>query len=226
MSGPVIAIDGPAGSGKSTLARRLAQTLDLPYVNTGLMYRAVTLEALSEGLDLDDGEALAGLARRITFDLDPRSTPRALRIGGREPSPDLSSAPVERHVSRVSAHGELRRVLHEVQRRLARGGAVVEGRDIGSVVLPDAEVKIFLRAPASVRAARRARERGAEAADGDAAKDRDVVASLRRRDRQDERLNPFVPPPGGVALDTRDKDADAVFREALTLVRSLTEDRR
>ena len=212
----VIAIDGPAGSGKSTLARRLAEALGVPYVNTGLMYRAVTVEALFERLDLDDGPALGALARRMRFDLNSKVVPNTLLIEGEPPSPEIASSEVELHVSRVSSHPEVRAVLRAEQRRLGEGGAVMEGRDIGTVVFPDAAVKIFLLAEPGERATRRIRER---AETGGAPEPPRVAEALAARDEQDARVNPLVPAADAVPIETTGKDADAVFREALALVR-------
>ncbi|MGZ4125957.1 MAG: (d)CMP kinase, partial [Actinomycetota bacterium] len=158
----VIAIDGAAGVGKSTLARRLAETLDLPYLNTGLMYRAVTLEAIRRGIDLGDGDALAAIAAALTFDLERMDGVAELSIDGSPPGQDLRSADVETAVSGVSRHPSVRVVLRDEQRRLSAGGGVVEGRDIGSVVLPDADVKLFLTATPDERATRRAVERNVD----------------------------------------------------------------
>jgi cytidylate kinase len=155
----VIAIDGPAGSGKSTLARRLAETLELPYLNTGLMYRALTLRAAVAGVGADDGPALAALARTMKFDLDLSLRPPELSIDGGPPEPALTSPHVESTVSHVARHPEVREVLRAEQRRLAAGGAVVEGRDIGTVVAPAADVKLFLGAEEGERIARRTTER-------------------------------------------------------------------
>ncbi|MFB3739663.1 MAG: (d)CMP kinase [Candidatus Velamenicoccus archaeovorus] len=226
MGRPVIAIDGPAGSGKSTLARSIARILHLPYVNTGSMYRAVTLEGLRRGLDLDDGNALAEAARRIRFELGSSGDVEALLIDGAEPAAELASAEVERHVSGVSAHPQVRRVLRREQRRLGRDGAVMEGRDIGSVVFPDAAVKLYLKASPAERAARRVRERtegsgGAAQARGTGS---DALArALAERDERDERVNPFVPPAGAVALDTEGKDPQVVLEEAIALIRTRLE---
>jgi cytidylate kinase len=214
----VVAIDGPAGVGKSTLSRRLAVALGLPYLNTGLMYRAVTLGAIRRGVDLGDGQALARVAARLAFELRDGGL-RELAIDGRAPEADLSSSAVEEAVSSVSAHPQVRAVLRDEQRRLSVGGAVVEGRDIGSVVRPDAEVKLFLTATADARAARRAGEIGDDASG--AGRD-EVVRALRTRDDRDAAVNPFVPAPDAVELDTTHKDADAVFEEALAIVRSRT----
>jgi cytidylate kinase len=219
----VVAIDGPAGSGKSTLAERMARALVLPYVNTGLMYRAATLWALREGVDLEDGPALAQVARGIRFDLSSRFSPPAILIDGEPPSPDLVAPEVEVNVSTVSRHPEVRAVLRDEQRRLGSDGAVMEGRDIGSVVFPDAAVKIFLVAGPDERAARRVRERRGPAPSDGATPTPDVADALAIRDALDERVNPFVPAPDAVLLDTTGKDPDEVLREALTMARERLE---
>jgi CMP/dCMP kinase len=227
----VVAIDGPAGSGKSTLAERLARALGLPYVNTGLMYRAATLLALREGVDLEDGPALAQVARGIRFDLSSRFSPPAILIDGEPPSPDLVVPEVEVNVSTLSRHPEVRTVLRDEQRRLGGGGAVMEGRDIGSVVFPDAAVKIFLVAAPDERVARRVRERrrapqndAAVPASGDGSTPiPDVAETLAARDALDEQVNPFVPAPDAVLLDTTGKDPNEVLREALAIARERLE---
>jgi cytidylate kinase len=207
---PLVAIDGPAGSGKSTLARRLAERLGLPYVNTGLMYRAVTLRALVAGVDLDDGVALGRLAEEITFDLDSSVRPPELSIDGRAPGLDLTTPEVESSVSVVARHPQVRAALRAEQRRLGAGGGVVEGRDIGTVVAPDADVKIFLQADESERIARRAGERAVVA--------REVGEALSSRDELDAKTNPLEPASDAVALDTTGRGPDEVFEAALALV--------
>jgi cytidylate kinase len=227
----VVAIDGPAGSGKSTLAERLARALGLPYVNTGLMYRAATLRALREGVDLEDGRSLAQMARGIRFDLSSRFSLPAILIDGEPPSPDLVVPEVEVNVSTLSRHPEVRTVLRDEQRRLGSGGAVMEGRDIGSAVFPDAAVKIFLVAAPEERAARKVRERrgspqsdGAIPASSDAPTPTpDVAEALATRDALDEQVNPFVPAPDAVLLDTTGKDPDEVLLEALAIARERLE---
>ena len=212
----VVAIDGPAGSGKSTLARDLASALHLPYVNTGTMYRALTRRALQEGIDADDGAALATLAAAMRFDLDRTVEPPALRVDGRPPDEALASAEVESNVSRVARHPEVRAVLRAEQRRLGRDGAVLEGRDIGSVVFPDATVKLYLQADAEARAARRAEELQADEGE------RAVAERLEARDALDARVNPFVPPGDALVIDTTSLDAGQVLARALALVRDRT----
>ena len=215
MKALVVAIDGPAGSGKSTLARRLALELGLPYVNTGLMYRALTLRALDEGLDPEGGPALAARAKTLDFDLDRSVSPPELRIDGHPPDPRLTSPEVESTVSRVAAHPEVRTVMRDEQRRLAEGGAVMEGRDIGSVVVPGAAVKLYLEAHPEQRAARRAEERIVPA-DG-------VAKDLERRDALDARTNPLEPAPDAILLDTTVFDEQRTFDAAMAVVRARLE---
>lgn len=206
----VVAIDGAAGSGKSTLARRLAADLDVPYVNTGSMYRALTARALGEGLDLDDGFALAELARRLRFDLDLTEHPPVLIIDGAPGGEALLAPEVETSVSAASRHPQVRAVMVEAQRRLGADGAVMEGRDIGSVVFPDADLKIFLDASPDERVRRRAAQR-----------DRTVASEIATRDRRDARVNPFVPAPGAVRIDTTGRSPDEVHAEALRRLHEL-----
>ena len=207
----VIAIDGAAGVGKSTLAHRMAAELGLPYVNTGLMYRALALRAHREGVSPEDALALERLARGMRFELDSSVRPPELKIDGRAPEAALTSAEVESSVSAVARHPEVREVLREEQRRLAVGGAVMEGRDIGSVVAPNADLKLFLRAQADERAGRRALERDREP--------EHIARALGARDRQDARTNPFVPAPDAIVLDTTELSPDEVANQALALVR-------
>jgi CMP/dCMP kinase len=207
----VIAIDGAAGAGKSTLAHRLAAELGLPYVNTGLMYRALALRAHRERVSPEDAPALERLARGIRFELDSSVRPPDLRIDGEAPQAALTSAVVESSVSEVSSHPEVREVLRREQRRLAVDGAVMEGRDIGTVVAPDADLKLFLRAHPEERVVRRALER-----DNDPAR---VARALGTRDRRDARTNPFVPAPDAIVLDTTELSPDEVAQRALALVR-------
>jgi cytidylate kinase len=209
--GPVVAIDGPAGAGKSTLARELARQLGLPYVNTGLMYRAVAAAALARGVAPDDGAGLAEIAGKLGFSL--RSTsPSDLVIDGEEPGPTLTSAEVEAIVSEVARHSQVRSVLRGTQRALGAGGCVMEGRDIGTVVFPDADVKIFLSAAPEVRVRRREQERGGGP---------EVGESVVRRDSLDARTNPLEAAADAHVLDTTQLGPREVLSEAVTLVRSV-----
>lgn len=205
----VVAIDGAAGSGKSTLARLLANALRLPYVNTGSMYRALTLRARRREVDVEDHRALTRLTETLHFTLSSADPPELL-IDGEPPSGELESADVEAHVSTVAKHPDVRAVMRAAQRRLGEGGAVMEGRDIGSAVFPDAPVKLYLVAEPEERAGRRAEDRPNEAATG----------ALHERDRRDARVNPFVPAPDAIVIDTSDLDVDATLRAALDAVAS------
>jgi cytidylate kinase len=205
-----VAIDGQSGSGKSTLAAAMARELGLPYINTGLMYRALTAASIREGVGPDDGPRLARLSEGLRFTVAPADPPSLVVEGSDQAG--LTSLEVEERVSAVSGHPVVRDALRPRQRDLGRDGAVMEGRDIGSVVFPDAAVKIFLVAPADDRAGRRAGER---AASGD-----EVASALRDRDRQDAVTNPPVPPTDAVVLDTGALGVEATLRAALEVVRS------
>jgi cytidylate kinase len=210
--GVVVAIDGPAGAGKSTLAREMARQLGLPYVNTGLMYRALASQALAKGVDPDDAAGLAAVAPEIRFDVarSPSGIDE-LRIES-EPSPSLSSPGVEGIVSRAARHPPVRALMRRLQRHLGVGGCVMEGRDIGTVVFPDADLKIFLSAEPVVRARRREEERGGG---------EDVAAAVARRDALDARTNPLAPAPDAYVLDTTVLDKDQVLAEAVRLFHAL-----
>jgi cytidylate kinase len=207
MTPRVVAIDGAAGSGKSTLARLLSEVLGLPYVNTGSMYRALTLAARRAEVDVEDEGDLVSLIETLHFSFSDGS-PGELWIDGEPPSDDLESADVEAHVSAVARHPRVRAAMRAAQRVLGEGGAVMEGRDIGSAVFPDAPVKLYLVAQAEERAGRRVDERGAQAAAGE----------LHARDRRDAKVNPFVPPDDAVVLDTGDLDVNATLAAALQVI--------
>jgi cytidylate kinase len=211
----VVAIDGTAGSGKSTLARALARRLGLPYLNTGLMYRALARRALERGVVAADAQGLVDLLRDMPFELSRDGDPPQLRVEGRAAGDELAAAEVEAVVSDVASHPGVRRLMVAAQRELGRGGGVIEGRDIGTVVFPSAPVKLFLDASPAQRAARRIDERRP----GDPAAP-EVARSLHRRDARDARTNPHVPAPGAVIVDTSGLSAAEVLERALAVVRS------
>jgi cytidylate kinase len=211
LTPPVVAIDGSAGSGKSTLARLLARELQLPYVNTGAMYRALTLAARRREVQIEDAEALVRLMETLEFTLSPpvrHDEPRELWIDGARPTEELESVEVEAGVSTVATHPQVRAAMRAAQRALGEGGAVMEGRDIGSAVFPDARLKLFLVAEPHERAGRRVEERGVE----------DVAGALHERDRRDARVNPSVPAGDAVVIDTSELDVDGTLRAALAIV--------
>jgi cytidylate kinase len=208
----VVAIDGPAGAGKSTLAQAVAEHLGMERLDTGAMYRAVAWAALNRHVDLTDAVAVAGLARDLVIDVGGR-----VLVDGEDATAAIRSAEVDAAVSIVAANPAVRTELVARQRAwvAALGRGVVEGRDIGTVVLPDADIKIYLTAATETRARRRARER----ADG-----RSVAAvheDLVRRDRLDSsRLASPLPSPEDVAADARvidstGKSSQAVLEEVL-----------
>lgn len=207
----VVAIDGAAGSGKSTLARGLARALGVPYVNTGLMYRALAAAAVRAGISPDDVERAVELTRGLRFTLCGEDPPE-LEIEGFVGA-DLTTPEVEMAVSAVSRHPEVRRLMREAQRSLGERGAVMEGRDIGSVVFTDAPVKLYLVAGEGTRVARRAAERGAERGA--------VETAMHARDARDALTNPFEPPAGGHVLDTTHLSIEATVQAALAIVRDL-----
>ena len=203
----IVAIDGPAGSGKSTVAAALARRLGFRYLDTGAMYRALTWLALGEQVDPGDGDALAALATEhpVTFDEDGR-----VEIDGHDVSAQIRATGIDRVVPLIAAHPEVREVMRERQRALgSEGDVVIEGRDIGTVVAPAAEVKVFLVATEDERARRRSADRpGADA--GELAED------LRRRDARDA-VNTQTAP-DAIALDTSALSVDEVVSRIVELV--------
>ncbi len=218
MKGILVTIDGPAGSGKSSVARQVAGRLGVVNLNTGAAYRAAALLALRERADLSDDKKIAGLARRVGLDPEGASID-----GARVPDLDLRTPEVAAAASRVSAHAELREVLVERQRAAAReaqaagGGAVVEGRDIGTVVLPDAELKIFLSAAPEERARRRALQTGREE---ELERIRDAMRTRDKRDSERE-ASPLKPAPGAVVLDTTGLSLEEVVSRVVELAREV-----
>jgi cytidylate kinase len=213
----LVAIDGPAGSGKSSVARAVAGELGVVNLNTGVAYRAVALVALREAVDLEDGASLAEISRRVGLDGG------GARVDGAPvPEEELRTPEVSAAASAVSARPEVRDVLLDVQREAAQkareqGGAVVEGRDIGTVVLPDAELKIFLSAAPEERARRRAHQTGREAE-----LDR-IREAMKKRDRRDSErtTSPLKAAPDAVVLDTTALSLEEVVSRVLGLAREL-----
>ena len=205
----IVAIDGPAGAGKSTVARRLAERLGYRYLDTGAMYRALTWLAMREAVPLDRGEALAALAREhpVRFDDDGR-----VSIAGTDVTASIRGARIDRLVPVVARHPAVRVVMRERQRELADvGDAVVEGRDIGTVVAPDAEIKVYLVAQREVRAQRRLAERPEIGADA-------LATDLRLRDESDAAR--MQPAGDALTIDTTELAVDDVVEQIVDIVRS------
>jgi cytidylate kinase len=204
----VVAIDGPAGAGKSTVARALAQRLGFRYLDTGAMYRALTWLAMQRGLELGDGEQLAPLARDnpVLFDDHDR-----VWIAGTDVTSSIRSDRVDRMVPVVARHTAVREVMRERQRELGReGDVVIEGRDIGTVVAPAAEVKVYLVADRDVRARRRTAERPGIGADA-------LATDLKKRDAKDAaRMQPAA---DAVEIDTTTLEVEDVVDRIESLVR-------
>ena len=222
---PIVAIDGPAGAGKSTVARRLADALAYVLVDTGAMYRAVALAAKRAGVEWSDGPRLAELAHglvekhALSFERDLGLGIR-VKLSGEDISEAIRTPDMAQGASTVSAHPDVRTVLLELQRMAGRsGGVVLEGRDIGTVVFPDAEVKFFLTASAEVRASRRHAELVAK---GQAVTLEETLVDVKRRDAQDEgrAVAPLKRADGATLVDS----TDLSFEE--TVARMLAEVKR
>jgi cytidylate kinase len=205
----IVAIDGPAGTGKSTVARALAERLGFRYLDTGAMYRALTWLALRDGVPLEDGSALAALARAnpVVFGADGD-----VEIAGEDVSTAIREVQIDRSVPTVARHPAVRELMRERQRALgSEGDVVIEGRDIGSVVAPDAQVKVFLVADPTERVRRRSGEREGETEES-------LAADLRMRDERDS-VN-TQPAHDAVLLDTTKLDVEEVVARVAALVQA------
>jgi cytidylate kinase len=208
----VVAIDGPAGAGKSTLAQAVAEHLGVERLDTGAMYRAVAWQALESGVDPDDTDTVGEMARRLDISVADRVT-----VDGIDVTDAIRTAAVDRAVSAVAANAAVRTTLVARQRQWVaeRGAGVVEGRDIGTVVLPEADLKVYLTARTEERARRRAEERD------DGRSVAEVETDLQRRDRLDSTrsISPLIlledVAPDAMVIDSTGKSADQVFREVL-----------
>jgi cytidylate kinase len=213
----IIAIDGPVGSGKSTLARRVADLLGYLYVDSGAMYRSVALKALRRGVSLEAADELTALARETRIDLRGGGGAQQVFLDGEEVTAVIRSPEVAQAASKVAIMPGVRKVLVAEQRRAgAEGGVVMEGRDIGSVVFPDAEMKIFLTASPEVRAERRWREHQQK---GDAIDLTRTLEEIHERDRRDlERsASPLVRARDAIVVDSTAMEAEEVARLVVML---------
>jgi cytidylate kinase len=212
MNRLIIAIDGPVGSGKSTLARRVAQLLGYVYLDTGAMYRALALKALRRGITLTDEAALESLAQQTRIDLVGGEDGHRVLLDGEDVSAAIRTAEVAQAASRVAVVAGVRHVLVAEQRRAgSRGSVVMEGRDVGTVIFPDAGLKIFLEASAESRAQRRWREHQQK---GDQLTLEQVIEEVRDRDRRDRTraTSPLVRAADAVLIDNTAMDAEETAR--------------
>jgi len=216
----IIAIDGPVGSGKSTLARRVAELMGYVYIDTGAMYRALALKALRRGLSLDADAELESLAKATRIDLNADSGTQRILLDGEEVTTAIRTPEVSQAASKVAVNAGVRHVLVAEQRRAGiAGGVVMEGRDIGSVVFPEAELKIFLTASPEIRAQRRWREHQQK---GDAIDLQRTLEEIRERDKRDvgRATSPLVRAEDAVFVDSTAMDPE----EAAKLVVMLAND--
>lgn len=206
----VIAIDGPAGAGKSTIAKSLATQLGLEYLDTGAMYRGVTFAAVRNGMSLDDTDAVAELARRVALEVGQRG----VFVDGVDATDAIRTAEITSAVSKVAANSGVRAEMRARQQRWAaeRGGGVIEGRDIGSVVFPDAELKLYLTASPRVRAERRVGEAGGDVDE--------IERAIAARDLYDSSRSdsPLTEADGATTVDTTGLTIDEVLEHILRLL--------
>jgi CMP/dCMP kinase len=218
----IIAIDGPSGAGKSTLGRMLARELNLLYIDTGSMYRAVALAVMEASINATDDTSVGSLASRI--DIDLLGDPEALRVtlGGRDVTEAIRAEEVTHMSSVISAIPEVRRAMVERQREMGRRGAVLNGRDIGTVVFPDADVKVFLTAVAEERAQRRFTEGREHDATLDLAA---TLADMTERDQRDSTRadSPLTIATDAVVIDSTGLSIDQVFERMMAVVREKQE---
>jgi cytidylate kinase len=217
----IIAIDGPSGAGKSTLGQMLARALDLLYLDTGSMYRAVALAVLESSVNATDDIAVASLAARVDIDLEGDPDSLKVALGGRDVTEEIRTEAVTDMSSVISTIPAVRRAMVERQRAMGRRGAVLNGRDIGTVVFPDADVKFFLTASAAERAQRRFTEEQERDANASFA---DTFADMSERDRRDSTRvdSPLKVADDAIVIDSTGLTIQQVFERMMAIVRERT----
>jgi cytidylate kinase len=213
----IITLDGPAGSGKSATARMLAKRLGAVYLDTGAMYRAVTLVARENGVDADDAKRLEEISSKISIHFIEDENGQRVMVNGRDRTVDIRTPEVERLVSSVSSHKKVREKMVHLQRTIAaeHPKVVVEGRDTGSVVFPAAEHKFFLSAKPEIRAQRRVKQNS-----GAGIKGGDIAREIQERDAKDasRQESPLVIPPGAVEIDNTNLSLDETLEKIISLL--------
>jgi cytidylate kinase len=214
----IIAIDGPSGAGKSTLGQMLARALDLLYLDTGSMYRAVALAVMESSVNAGDDIAVASLAARVDIDLEGDPDSLRVTLGGRDVTEEIRSDAVTQMSSVISTIPAVRRVMVDRQRAMGRRGAVLNGRDIGTVVFPDADIKFFLTASPEERAQRRFEDEQAQGANVSFA---DTFADMRERDRRDSTRadSPLKIADDAIVIDSTGLTIQQVFERMMAAVR-------
>jgi len=218
-TGLIIAIDGPAGSGKSTVAKLVAARLNLPYLDTGAMYRAVTLACIRKGVDFSDSDAIYRAVKDAAVDIKNQNNKFEIYLEGENVTEAIRQPMVNVNISRVSEILKVREVLVEKQKKIGQSGAVVEGRDITTVVFPDADYKFFIDAGFDTRVNRRYKE----AVEKHISVTKEEVAQdLKRRDHSDttRKYGPLVKAKDAIYLDTTEMSIDEVVKNIVSVVRS------
>ncbi|MGM8213987.1 (d)CMP kinase [Bacillaceae bacterium W0354] len=213
-----IAIDGPAAAGKSTVAKRIAKTLNYVYIDTGAMYRAITLAAFNYNVDYEDESALSNIAKEVSITFKNDDEGQRVFLNQNDVTKEIRNKEITNHVSIVAKHQLVRKTLVEKQRQLAKSGNVVmDGRDIGSFVLPDAEVKIFLIASVEERAIRRHKENISNGFDSNLEQ---LKEEIRLRDKIDSEreMAPLIKADDAIEVDTTNMDIDEVTNYILTII--------
>ncbi|WP_293442408.1 (d)CMP kinase [Persephonella sp.] len=217
----IIAIDGPAGSGKSTIAKMIARELGFTYIDTGAMYRAVALKIKRLGINPDDPEAVLEVLKNTQIDLKPSEKGVKVFLDGEDVSDKIRTEEIGKIASKIARHKKVREILVQMQRELGKRAknAVIEGRDTGTVVFPDADIKFFLTASAEVRAERRYRELKEKGLDVSYDK---ILREVQERDRLDKtrKESPLKPAEDAIIIDTSDKDINQVFRHLIEIIKN------
>ena len=213
-----IAIDGPAGAGKSTIAKIVAEKLGYTYIDTGAMYRALTLKGLKEHIDLENAESVTNLLAKTTIELKPSERGQLVYLDGQDVTKEIRSNEVTGNVSRVACHATMREIMVEHQRGMAElGGVVMDGRDIATAVLPNAELKVYMSATVAERARRRYEDNKQRGIDSSIEKLQEEIA-LRDKIDSEREASPLIQAPDAIFLDTTDltitQAADAILNLA------------